>query len=742
MKQLLPYIFIFLFYLFCGVSVFPSSILEHGSVSLDLEELQSGKIDLTGEVFFYPNQLSDFDDIQQATSVHQFLFMGHSWNSVVSNYTKVKARGVGTYYFKIVIPQELVGESFMVRPESYISSASNITVNGISCGGNGIVDYTSDNSSYEPSRYFKAYSFTADTCVLDVLVQCANFHEAKGGILHPLVFGLTEHVIRDRQLSVICDLFITFSLLIISVYHFIAYFINLDRKELLYYSLLCLFIALDVMFIRSNSFLILFPHSPYSFFSYSLIIPYFVPALTILFIGALFPGHISKKLVISCFSVAFTCSLITIFGNVQWKANIIQPFFICVSILMLVGLMFAVRLVKIKVFAARFFFCAYLFLTLCLVHDVLDMFEIISSSKLFSLGILCFVFFLAILYGKRSVHFHSKLLLAASGLEQKKEELEEKVTLRNTEIKKSLEDLKQLHTFQESVTNIIAHDLKKSLQNVIHIEDIDPEAYPELRNSGYRMLNTVHNMLDIYRYNNKRVTVRKHKFRLHKPVDAALADLSFVIKKKELTVDLVYEADYELDADLEIFKKVFVNLLSNSCRYSPKGGLVRIKFSSRHSDILHVSVSNEGAPLNMSEKTKVFSSNFIMDDIITLEGKKTLLSLHFCKLAIEAHNGSIGVDFNDNIGVTLWFSLSGVSIIQAKNEAITENITFTLEDCLYLNPFVQQLQGLEIFDSSKITKVLIQISPLNDNISNWCDRVNTACYQIDNDLYRSLLKMI
>lgn len=743
MKRYLHYILLFIFSLFFYTTCQALDRIHSGHVYLTSDELQTDVVKLTGEALFYHEQLYKLDDIQRDSTDQHYLPVGKSWNSLQNSVAGLSSQGYGTYYFTINIPQELVGQSFCLTPIDFISFASNITVNGKVCGGNGVVGVSRDDSAYTPSRYMQTQSFIADTCVLDVIIQCSNYQDVKGGIFNPLVFGLNKHVVRVRQRSLARDLFIITSLLIMGLYYMVAGCLNKSRIDLRYYSMLCFLLAVDLMFRGSASFFIFFPNLPFSFYSpLHLLTPFFLPGFIIFFMDALYPGYLHKKTGIIYFLTAFTCSVITLCGGALWNSYIIKPFFIGVSLLIFFGFKFTLKLVRANEFASRLFFCIYLILTLCIFNDVLNLIGIIHTISLFPCGVLLFVLFLGVIYGKRRKQLHYQLVVSTRNLEQKRCELEDKVGLRNNELRHSLKQLNKLHSVQKTVTSIIASDLKKSLEPLIHVDDVAPEDYPKLRDIGYHMLNMIHNMLDIYRFNNKRVVIQNSKFRPDKVITDVISDLTFLIKKKNVSVELIQEDSYELSADFKVFNRLIVNLLSNSLNHAPEGSLVQLCLKIIDVNILQVSISNQSPPLTEVQRGEVFTPYFLGDGISDLEARKSQLALYTCKLAVEAHGGTIGEDTTDTTGVTFKFTLSGAAVKHDNIDTSIVGISLSSHDKSYLLPFVQKLSCLEVYDLSNIELTIAQIAPKNDAIILWCNSINTACYHLDNPAYHSLLRMV
>jgi signal transduction histidine kinase len=99
---------------------------------------------------------------------------------------------------------------------------------------------------------------------------------------------------------------------------------------------------------------------------------------------------------------------------------------------------------------------------------------------------------------------------------------------------------------------------------------------------------------------------------------------------------------------------VLINLLENAIKYTRQGG--RINATARVSDhLVTVSVSDTGPGIPARDQQVIFEKFTRVQQ----EGRpKGLgLGLAFCRLAIEAHGGRIGLKSEEGKGSTFFFSL-------------------------------------------------------------------------------------
>jgi signal transduction histidine kinase len=74
-------------------------------------------------------------------------------------------------------------------------------------------------------------------------------------------------------------------------------------------------------------------------------------------------------------------------------------------------------------------------------------------------------------------------------------------------------------------------------------------------------------------------------------------------------------------------------------------------------EILRVEVIDNGPGIAAEHHPKIFEKFGQLDSNVRQSIPSTGLGLYFCKLAIEAHRGHIGVDSEVGKGSTFWFEL-------------------------------------------------------------------------------------
>lgn len=226
----------------------------------------------------------------------------------------------------------------------------------------------------------------------------------------------------------------------------------------------------------------------------------------------------------------------------------------------------------------------------------------------------------------------------------------------------SLEELRVLERLRDELAQMIVHDMRGLLTVVIANLDL---AQPELSgqpaqdvadalNAAHavnRMANTV---LDV-----SRLAEGKMPMKLAPTDVAALAvqaarTFSAVDKSRTITTTATGPVTFPCDADL--VRRVIENLVSNAVKHTPEGGTVTVGVSAEGGR-LRVAVQDEGAGVPEEIRARLFEK-------FAATRKESRhhsagLGLAFCRLAVEAHGGTIGVEPAAPKGSVFAFSIPG-----------------------------------------------------------------------------------
>ena len=131
-----------------------------------------------------------------------------------------------------------------------------------------------------------------------------------------------------------------------------------------------------------------------------------------------------------------------------------------------------------------------------------------------------------------------------------------------------------------------------------------------------------------------------------------------VIKEQKVTLlqkklDISLSANVEIptiQANLKSLHMVMQNILSNSIKYTPEKGAVKIRFSIvKDKDIL-IKISDNGYGIPKAQQDKIFTKFFRADNVRLKSTEGTGLGLYIVKLIIDNYGGRIRFESEEDKG--------------------------------------------------------------------------------------------
>lgn len=333
-------------------------------------------------------------------------------------------------------------------------------------------------------------------------------------------------------------------------------------------------------------------------------------------------------------------------------------------------------------------------------------------------------------------------------LAQQKHEIEQQAE----ELRTANDKLRELDEFKQGLTGMIVHDLKNPLNSIIHVSDTETPQNQiiKTKQAGKQMLNMVLNILDVQKYEDNRMTVDKTPARLYELAQHAINDVAFLATRKNITIQNTIAQNTAVKADTEITERIFVNLLTNAIKYTPNNGKITLQAENdvKYPNFTKISVTDTGEGIPTDKLQLVFAKFGQVAAKKSGDVRSTGLGLTFCKMAVEAHGGKIGVESEIDKGTTFWFVMETAEISAHENLSIAEtkstkiDYQLTLAEKQLLIPFAEQLKNIEIYRMFDILKILKNIDETHsENITKWKQDLINATSAGNTQKYNELVSL-
>ena len=244
------------------------------------------------------------------------------------------------------------------------------------------------------------------------------------------------------------------------------------------------------------------------------------------------------------------------------------------------------------------------------------------------------------------------------------------VELRYTaELQESYRRLQELEKLRDDLTHMIIHDLRTPLASVItgmqtlemvgDLNDDQREMMGIAVIGGETLLGMINDLLDVEKLESGTMQLDYAHLSAADLVNSAIAQVSALIEVKQLKLIRQIATDLPLvRGDESKLRRTLVNLLGNAIKFTPSGGTITIE-SRRGIDEPTVvfSVIDTGEGIPPEAFGRIFEKFGQVETRKSGHVMSTGLGLTFCKLAIEAHGGFIGVESEPEQGSTFCFAL-------------------------------------------------------------------------------------
>ncbi len=235
-------------------------------------------------------------------------------------------------------------------------------------------------------------------------------------------------------------------------------------------------------------------------------------------------------------------------------------------------------------------------------------------------------------------------------------------------ILRDISEAKQLETLREDLLSMIYHDLRSPLANIVSGVDVLESLQDEndsmartvldiIRRAADRIQRLTSTMLDIRRLEAGQPLAKLEPASPQQLIEEALDAVRPLATSKGQTLHLEIPDPNlpEVMADPEMIRRVLINLLENAVKYTPEEGQIWIGAQQEPEGWVRFWVRDNGPGIPLEEQEKLFEK---YTRVSTSKGAKGLgLGLAYCRLAVEAHGGSINVSSRPGAGATFYFTL-------------------------------------------------------------------------------------
>ena len=228
----------------------------------------------------------------------------------------------------------------------------------------------------------------------------------------------------------------------------------------------------------------------------------------------------------------------------------------------------------------------------------------------------------------------------------------------------SLEEVERLK--QEFVA-MISHDLKTPISSVIStLGLVNAEAFGPISDRGKsmvrrsekvlaRLVNMLNDLLLIEKLEAGRFELQLSETDLRDVLHESIEAVQHIAAARSISIEAP-DTEAHAYADGARLVQVLVNLLSNAIKFSPEQSVVKVSVQ-ESPEWIELRVTDQGRGVPVELRSTIFERFRQVDVGDAREKGGTGLGLPICKLIVEEHGGSIGVEGTNGNGSIFWFRI-------------------------------------------------------------------------------------
>ncbi len=222
---------------------------------------------------------------------------------------------------------------------------------------------------------------------------------------------------------------------------------------------------------------------------------------------------------------------------------------------------------------------------------------------------------------------------------------------------------------KDKFLSIVAHDLRSPFNSIlgyteIMADDIDNMSLPEikamanlLKKSSRNLFVLLENLLQWSLIKRGKSAFNPQWFKFNELFEETIELLNEIITRKDIEILSSFPEILSVYGDKGMLESVLRNLISNSIKFSSKGGKIQVGVKKGENESLLIWVRDSGIGMNENIVSSLFQLSNQTNRTGTDGERSNGLGLIICKEFVEKHEGKIWVESKEGKGSIFYISI-------------------------------------------------------------------------------------
>jgi signal transduction histidine kinase len=225
----------------------------------------------------------------------------------------------------------------------------------------------------------------------------------------------------------------------------------------------------------------------------------------------------------------------------------------------------------------------------------------------------------------------------------------------NDSFNKLAEELENTEMLRGDFINNFSHEFKTPIVSIAgfakllkrgNLTEEQRQAYLDsIEEESLRLSYMATNVLNLTKVENQTILSEVTSFNLSEQVRSAVLLLEAKWSEKNIDLQLDFD-EHTVEGNEELLKQVWINLMDNAVKFSPRCGAVLLDVTEEGSTV-RVTVSNTGPEIPPEKREKIFGKFYQGDESHATEGNG--IGLAIVKRVVDLHGGTVEITCKDGM---------------------------------------------------------------------------------------------